>query len=86
MESPVLLRHKEDGVLGNGETSGSGEHKQGRKTNLVKLGTRTRSSEVEVDRSTITGQKAQECLTRPVGQHEKKGVDHKTQSKLLGRD
>lgn len=36
MRSPVLLRHKEGWVFGNGETSGSGEHNQGRKTNLVK--------------------------------------------------
>lgn len=39
-----------------------------------------------MERSTRTGQKAQENLTRPVGQYEKKGVDNKSESKLSGRD
>jgi len=38
-----------------------------------------------MERSTRTGQKAQEGLTRPVGQCEKKGVDHKSEIKLSGR-
>lgn len=39
-----------------------------------------------MQRSTKTGQKAQESLNRPVGQYEKKDADHKSESKLSGKD
>lgn len=48
--------------------------------------TRSKSTKVEMERGTRTRQKAQESLSRPVGQYEKKGVDHKSETKLSGRD